>query len=516
MKHRTVCVLSLLGILLLAGASAFAQTNAYQQTNLVSDIAGMANHTDPKLINPWGISFLQGQPFWIADNNSGFSTLYDAAGNSQAPTVTIPGPGGSQGTPTGTVANSTPGFVIGTGPALFIFDAEDGTVSGWNGTGTTAITAVDNSASGAVYKGLAMITNQTSAFLLATNFNSGKIEVFDNNFKAASLAGSFTDPNLPAGFAPFGIQVIGTQVYVTYAVQDSAKHDPVSAAGNGIVSIFDFNGNFVKRFASNGMLNSPWGVVMTPAGFGAFSGDILVGNFGDGTVNAFDTNGTFLGQMQDSGGNVITNSGLWALVFGAGGTGNPGTLYFTAGLAGETHGLFGTLDVSTGGGGNAPDFSFTASPQSQTVTAGGSANYMLNLSAVNGFSGTVTFTCASGSGITCTFNPPSVSPTGTGVMTTMTVQTSSGVTHYGPMALLLHIGGAGLFGVVLLGAGKRRRFTSAVLAMSFVVVLAVTMLGSIGCGGASSGATNRGTASIAVTAASGTLMHTTMVNLTVQ
>ena len=206
--------------------------------------------------------------------------------------------------------------------------------------------------------------------------------------------------------------MIGTQIYVTYAVQDTAKHDPISAAGNGIVSIFDFNGNFVKRFASNGMLNSPWGVVMTPAGFGAFAGDILVGNFGDGTVNAFDTTGTFLGQMKDAGGNVITNSGLWALVFGVGGTGNPGTLYFTAGLAGETHGLFGTLDVSTGGGRNSPDFSIAANPQSVTVTAGNSATYMLNVSPVNGFTNTVTFTCSGGAGISCTFNPSSVSPSG--------------------------------------------------------------------------------------------------------
>jgi uncharacterized protein (TIGR03118 family) len=513
-KHLKPCTLSVLGILLLAVAPAFAQANAYQQTNLVSDVAGMANHTDPKLINPWGISFLPGQPFWIADNNSGFSTQYDAAGNSQLPTVTVPGPGGSQGTPTGTVANSTSGFVVGTGPALFLFDAEDGTISGWNGTGTTAITAVDNSVAGAVYKGLAMVTTGGANFLLATNFNSGKVEVYDSAFKAASLSGSFTDPNLPAGYAPFGIQVIGTQIYVTYAVQDSAKHDPISAAGNGIVSIFDFNGNFVKRFASNGMLNSPWGVVMTPAGFGAFAGDILVGNFGDGTINAFDSAGTFLGQMQDAGGNVISNSGLWALVFGAGGTGNPGTLYFTAGLAGETHGLFGTLDVSTGGGTNSPDFSFAANPQSATVTAGNSTTYMLSVSPVNGFTNTVTFTCSGGTGISCTFNPPSVTPTGASATTTMTVHTSSGVTHYGPMALFLPVG---LVGAVMIGAGKKQTLASKCLAAIFVIVLSGTMLESIGCGGGSSnGMTNLGTASIAVTATSGTLMHTTMVTLTVQ
>jgi hypothetical protein len=203
-------------------------------------------------------------------------------------------------------------------------------------------------------------------------------------------------------------------------------------------------------------------------------------------------------------------------VFGAGGTGNPDTLYFTAGLAGEQHGLFGTLDVSTTGGGGNPDFSFVANTQAQTVTAGGSANYMFSVSPLNGFTGTVTFTCSGGNGITCTFNPPSVSPTSAAAMTTMTVQTSAGVTHYGPMALFLHLGGAGLFGVVLLGAGKKRRFTSALLGTSFALVLAATMMGTVGCGGGSNGATNFGTASIAVTASSGAVMHTTMVTLTVQ
>ncbi|HKS75037.1 MAG TPA: TIGR03118 family protein [Terriglobales bacterium] len=516
MRNTAVVCVAITILCALAVSHAAAQSNAYQQTNLVSDIAGMASHTDPKLINPWGISFFPGQPFWVADNNSGFSTLYDATGASQQPTVLIPPPNGStaSSTPTGTVANSTGGFVVGSGPSLFLFDTEDGTISGWNGVGTTAILAVDHSSAGAVYKGLAMVNVNSADFLLATNFNSGKVEIYDKNFQTATLTGSFTDPNLPAGFAPFGIQTIGNQVFVTYAMQDSAKHDPVDGPGNGFVSIFNFDGTFVKRFASNGTLNSPWGVVMTPSSFGAFSNNVLVGNFGDGTINAFDpATGNFLGQMNGTNGTPLTNSGLWALVFGAGGTGNFDTLYFTAGLAGETHGLFGSIDVSTGGGGNTPDFSITPSAQSLSVPVGGSANLMLSVSPVNGFTGTVTFSCQGPAGVSCTFNPPTVTPSGTAAMTTMTVSAASGG-HYGPRAMWLGLSGLGLFGV--LGTGlRRKRLATVILSFIGVAVLSSTLLSSVGCGGGSSNSAQPGTVSLAVTATSGAVMHTTMVTLNV-
>lgn len=527
---RQIGLLFILGLLSLATATTVrAQTNAYHQTNLVSDISGLANHTDPKLVNPWGISFFPGQPFWIADNNSGFSTLYDAAGNMDPslPFITIPPPMGSSGsaTPTGTVINSTPGFVVGGAPSLFLFDTEDGTISGWNGGGTKAILAVDRSTVGlgAVYKGLAIINNTQGTFLLATNFRSGQVEVFDSNFKLTNLMGSFTDPTLPAGFAPFGIQTIGSQVFVTYALQDSAKHDPVSAPGNGFVNIFNTNGVFVKRLASNGTLNSPWGVTMAPSNFGMFSSSILVGNFGDGTINAFDpsTNtNNFQGQLQDGNGNVIANSGLWTLVFGSGGTGNPNTLYFTAGLAGESHGLFGSLDVGQGGGGGS-DFVLTASPMSATVTAGNSTHYILDLLPTNGFTGAVTFSCSGPMGITCTFTPSSVNVTGIGASTTMTVMTSASVTHYGATlggsGTWLALSGLGFLGVVVGVEKKRRKLLSVLLGGSVVLVLAATLLGSIGCNSTSTMGTNRGTASIAITATSGTtLMHTAMVTLTVK
>src|SRR4029077_9762439 len=272
-----------------------AQQVGYSQTNLVSNTAGVAKTTDSQLLNPWGISIFLGQDFWIANNNGGTSTLYDGQGNKNTGlVVTIPGassnPNGncSPGCPTGNVSNGNGTYFSG---GQFIFDTEDGVIANWIGTSNTATVAFDNSASGAVYKGLALLNG---TFLLAANFNSGKVDVLDRNFNPTALSGSFTNSNLPAGFAPHGIRVIGNQVYVAYAMQDGAKHDARPGVGLGQVDIFDVNGNFVKTFAAGGMLNAPWGVVATPATFGTFSNAILVGNFGDGTINAFDPTGKSL------------------------------------------------------------------------------------------------------------------------------------------------------------------------------------------------------------------------------
>src|ERR1700688_4400875 len=336
MEENVKKALLLFGLLMTLAipSGLWAQQAGYSQTNLVSQTARVANTTDPQLLNPWGISILPGQDFWIANNNSGTSTLYDNQGNKDTGlVVTIPGathnPNGnsSPGCPTGNVSNGNGAYFSG---GQFIFDTEDGLIASWTGTSNTATVAFDNSASGAVYKGLASLN---STFLLAANFNSGKIDVFDRNFNLTSLSGSFSDPKLPAGFAPHGIHVIGNQIYVAYAMQDGAKHDPQPGAGLGQVDIFDTNGNFVSTFvAAGGKLNAPWGVVAAPAGFGTFSNAILVGNFGDGTINAFDTTGKFLGQLSDSSNNVLVTPGLWDMVFGGGGTsGAPGTLYLTAG-----------------------------------------------------------------------------------------------------------------------------------------------------------------------------------------
>jgi uncharacterized protein (TIGR03118 family) len=509
----------LLSVFFLYGInSAWAQTNSYQQTNLVSDMAGVANNTDPKLVNPWGISFIPGQAFWTADNKSGFSSVYDANGVLQF-AVGIPTPPGdtSTSTPTGTVINQTSGFKVGGFPSQFLFDTEDGTISGWYNSGN-AILLVDRSSTGAIYTGLGMVTNSAGSFLLAANFHAGQIDVFDSNFNLASLAGSFADPTLPAGYAPFGIQPIGDQVYVMYALQNAAKSGATSGAGNGYVSIFDVNGNFVSRFASAGTLNAPWGAVQASANFGMFSNDVLIGNFGDGTINAFDAKGNYLGQLQDQTGAVISNGALWGMVFGAGGTGNPDTLYFTAGFAEGGHGLFGALAAATVA---TEDFALAASPQSGTIAAGGSTNFALTVTPANGFSNLVTFSCVAPAGISCTFSPSSVTPAGGAAMTTLTASAatpSGGQPYFKLMGMGLT--GLGVAGCFVAGAGsKRRRLLSMLLGGFASLLIAGTLLATTGCGSASKTSAsqmNLGTASIVVTATSGTLTHMTTINLTVQ
>jgi len=329
---------------------------SYVQHNLVSDLPGVASFTDPDLVNPWGISFSPTSPMWVSDNGTGLSTLYNGGGVKQGLVVTIP-PTGSA--PTGQVFNPNTANFAG---ARFIFATEDGTIAAWSG-GTNAIQKVDNSGAGSVYKGLALGTNGSGTFLFATDFHNNAINVFDSSFTQTTLSGSFTDPSLPAGYAPFNIEAVGNRVYVTYAVQDPTGHDDVAGPGHGILDVYDTDGNFVQRLVSHGPLNSPWGMAWAPAGFGPFSGDLLVGNFGDGTINAFDpATGNLLGQLLDSNGNPLVNMGLWDITFGNGGNGGSKTsLYFTAGIPGpdqiEDHGLFGEI---------------TASPEPGTLTLLGS------------------------------------------------------------------------------------------------------------------------------------------------
>jgi uncharacterized protein (TIGR03118 family) len=320
----------------------------FLQTNLVSDISGMAAVTDTNLKNPWGISNAPGGPFWISDNATGLTTVYDGSGQNQNINVTIPGrPAGTTGTPTGTVYNAGAGF----GGNIFLFDSEDGTISGWAGAASTTI-EVDNSANptaamGAVYKGLAMGTDSSNRTLLyATNFRAATIDIFDSSFHAATVSGGFTDPNLPSGFAPFNIQNLGGKLYVTYAKQDAAKHDDVAGPGLGVVDVFNTDGVLQQTIATGGTLNSPWGLAIAPAGFGPYGGDLLVGNFGDGRISVFNSSGQLQGQLSDGTGNPISIDGLWDLQFGGGGSsGDAQSLYFTAGLNGEADGLLGSLTV---------------------------------------------------------------------------------------------------------------------------------------------------------------------------
>ncbi len=315
------------------------------QTNLVSDQPGVAAMTDPDLVNPWGISFAPTSPFWVSDNGPGLATLYRGTGVKQGLVVTIPPAGTSA--PTGQVFNSTTGFALSNGSnAVFMFATENGAIAGWNGgAGTTAITAVPPS-SGAVYKGLALGVGAAGPTLFAADFRSGQVDAFNSSFV---LVKSFTDSTIPAGYAPFNVQVLNGSLYVTYALQDAAKHDDVPGAGHGYVDVFDLNGNLVRRLVSNGALNSPWGLTIAPTSFGSLAGDLLVGNFGDGTINAYDPiTGLPLGSLFDSHGTPLVIDGLWALTPGNGGVGSdPMAIYFTAGPDGEMHGLFGDLTVSS-------------------------------------------------------------------------------------------------------------------------------------------------------------------------
>jgi uncharacterized protein (TIGR03118 family) len=335
-----------------------AAAQFYAQHNLVSDGAVPADLVDPNLVNAWGLVSSPTSPWWISDNGTGRATLYRFSTGAIPLIVTVPGAGGQQGTPTGVVFNGGAGFVVsngaGTSPARFIFAAEDGTISGFRGA--PIVIAVNNSASGAVYKGLAIDSPTAGNFLYATNFHAGTVDVFNSTFHPVTMPpGAFTDPDLPAGYAPFGIRNIGGTIYVTYALQDAAKHDDVPGEGHGFVNAFDTAGNLIRRVASKGQLNSPWGLALAPADFGFFSGDLLVGNFGNGRIHAFDpANLNGQGEFQHRGplhaanGRPIEIDGLWALAFGSGSpaSGPTNTLFFTAGPFDEQHGLFGTLVVA--------------------------------------------------------------------------------------------------------------------------------------------------------------------------
>jgi uncharacterized protein (TIGR03118 family) len=324
---------------------------AYVQQNLVSDLPGLADHTDPNLVNPWGIAVDPNGSLWVANNGVGLSTVYDADGLPVSAGLTIPPPAGGTppAAPTDVVFNSTADFIVGPNlPAQLIYATEDGTIVGWNGA-TGPVLKVDNSASGATYKGIALGSSGGSNYLYAANFSAARMEVFDAGFNPVTLAGSFSDPNLPAGFAPFNVRNIGGRLYVTYALKDAATGDEALGPGNGYASVFEPDGQLVMRFASGGPLNAPWGLVLAPAGFGAYGGALLIGNFGDGRINAFKpATGELLGELQDASSAAISIEGLRGLAFGNAGQGANGrTLYFTAGIAAGgsvgDHGLFGSI-----------------------------------------------------------------------------------------------------------------------------------------------------------------------------
>jgi len=333
-RHLHAFAIGLVAVLATAPAVA-----GFVQTNLVSDIPGFAAFTDPNLKNPWGIAKSGGSPFWVSDQVTGKSTLYNTAGQPQALVVTIPGAGDPVG-PTGAVFNSTASdFALTSGgKATFLFANLNGTIEGWNGAQGT-LAQVVATIPGAVYTGLALGNNGSGNFLYAANSSGNRIDVFDRLFAQVFLPGAFTDPNLPAGFTVYNVQEVGGVLLVTYENETS---------GGGVVDAFDFNGNLLRRVSSNadgGPLESPWGVTLAPGTFGQFGGALLVGNEEDGRISAFNfLTGAFLGQLLDNNGTPIANTGLWGLTFGNGGNGgDPAKLYFAAGINDEVNGLFGSI-----------------------------------------------------------------------------------------------------------------------------------------------------------------------------
>jgi len=319
----------------------------FVQTNIVSDVPGWAPIVDASLVNAWGMSAGPATPVWVSNNGTDSTTLYKGGTLgvpfSKVPlTVAIP-----DGAPTGQVFNPGTDFMVGGAPAKFIFASEHGFIDAWQG-GLSPITMAMNVATvpGAEYKGLAISTGTGGSWLYAANFAAGRIDVFNGSFALQNWAGAFMDKHLPKGYSPFNIQNLGGRLYVTYAKQGPTGDD-VAGPGHGFVDVYDTTGNFIKRLVSHGRLNSPWGLQIAPAGFGAFSGDLLVGNFGDGRINAYNPwNGAPEGTLRGTNGRPIWIDGLWGLQFGNGVAGTPTTLLFTAGPGGEAHGLFGSLDLA--------------------------------------------------------------------------------------------------------------------------------------------------------------------------
>ena len=344
---KTTSVYTKFGLLLVVAVmftAPIAFGDTYSWTNFQSDIAGVAQHTDRNLVNPWGMAVSGNGTIWVSDNGAGVSTLYHQDGTALSLIVAIPPAKLTRGlgTPTGVVFNSTQFFHVtkngNSAPALFIFVSEDGAISGWNPTldQTHAIIAVDNGAghnlNPAVYKSATLGVANGHNFLYASNFHTGHVETYDENFHQVTPNG-FVDPNLPAGYAPFGIRNFNNEIFVTFAKQDQDKHDDVACPGCGFVDVFNTSGNFLRRLVSNGNLNAPWGLVEVES-------ELWVGNFGDGLINVYDPmTGAFIEQLMRADGTALQFDGLWDMLPAQSG----GGVFFTAGIADEAHGLFGLI-----------------------------------------------------------------------------------------------------------------------------------------------------------------------------
>jgi uncharacterized protein (TIGR03118 family) len=549
-RHRNFIALSLLAIAIPAAAQT---AGTYAVTNLVSDGSVPATIMDANFINPWGVT---NATFWINTQATGldyvlsptnFPPFTPPATPAFAFKISIPAASGgttATGSPTGAASTGTAtGFVLPDAvKATFLFASLDGVITGWNsklGTaGAVAQAAINNSAAGAVYTDIALVANTNGTYLLAANFGkAAAIEVYDSNFAVAKLPGSFTDPTLPANYVPYSVHVIGTQVFVTYALR-ATTGGPTVAPGNGMVNVFDTNGNFVAHaIAPGGNLNAPWGLAIAPASFGIFSGDLLVGNFGDGIINVYDPKTfAYLGQLADGTGKTLTYASLWELFFGltapsATNGGNLNTLYFTAGLTGEKHGLLGSINTNPTATGTAT-YGFSASASTATVAAGSSATFVLSVAPTNNFSGTVALACSGlPEAATCSFSPAS-SPSSLAVTastpatTTLTIATVKKTASLRPfsirgtaidkitVALLLP------FGALLLFPRRRspnQQRSIRLLGLFGALILSVGFIA--GCSSMSDvfvPSTPAGTSVITIKATSGTITQSTVVNLTVQ
>jgi len=515
---------------------AAAQNSSYVQTNLISDGVVPANQTNPNLINPWGISL--GTDFWIDAAGSGLSLVTDANGNS-AFNVTVPAASATSahGSPAGTVFNSNASlFMIpNNGSASFLFGTLDGTIAAWSTSTPEAVTVVNNSAAKASYTDIALATNTTGTFLLGANFAAGTVDVFDSSFNPTHLAGNFTDTTLPSGYAPFGIHSIGSQIFVTYAQLNPATGFEAVGAGLGYVDVFDDNGNFLQRAVSQGNLNAPWGMALAPSGFGSFGGDLLIGNFGDGTINVYNaTSYAFVGQLQDSTGAAIANPGLWEIVFGTSSVGNPNTLYMAAGLNGGKDGVVAAITVAPPAAG-AANFSFQASASTLNVASGQTGSLTLSLAGTNGFSGPVSFSCSGlPAGDSCAFSPATVTISGTGT-TSVSLGIATAVSTPAPSpspyiasrsSQALHskagmtLAFVGPFGLLALVGMKRKSLVARGSLVALLLVLSsVAMTGCSSSGpqqGSSSTPPAATTSQVTINATSGSITQSVTIALTVQ
>lgn len=530
--QRIVAAAATVAVAVAIGLPAHGQ--AYKVTNIVSDGSVPAALTDANFVNPWAIS--TSGNWWISTAGTGYNYVIPATTGAISFKVIVPSGSNpaANGLASGSVATSgATGMLLSNGAiANFLFSTLDGTISGWNarlGTNNAlSQIVVNNTASGAAYTGLAVLNTGSGSYILAPNFASGAMEVYDSSFKAAKLAGTFTAPNLPSGYVPFGVHVLNNQVWVTYAQHTSTRpYRTVTGAGLGIVDVFDNTGVLVARAVTGDNLNAPWGVAFAPSNFGIYSNDLLVGNFGDGVINVYDPK-TFgyVGQLIDSAGKPLAYAALWELL--TGGTkitnsaavsgGDLNTVYFTAGLADEKHGLLAGISSGTSAGGT-PTFGFSSSTSAITARAGTISNFALSVAPVNGFSGTVTLGCSGlPAGAICSVTPSQVSVAANAVsLASVTVVTS------GPAAgnrLPFHLRSNALKTVLacmmpVFACGLLRRHRRSALHLLSIVALLLMPAFLVGCGD-SAVLTQAGTSKVTLSATSGAVTQQATVTYTVQ